>query len=698
MRRAAYRPLTAGKHAREAGMEFRILGPLEVIEGDLPVLVAGAEAAGLLALLLLHANEVVSSDRLVDELWPREDRSRVRRHSRRASRGCARRSGRRLELLATVRSRLRRPRRSRPAGSASLREPSSPGPPTRILRRPQMLLREALALWRGPALADSPTSGSRRRRSAGWTNCTSWRSRNESTPTSRSGGMRRARARARGTRRGAPAARGPARQLMLALYRAGRQAEALERYRAARQALVEELGHRARPALQELEQAILRQDPSLDLAAAGPSTALDPRRRRSTLWRSSRCSQSQSRWRRKPEREIIVARVLGRPRRARRGFRRAERPLRRRSPSAASTARAAAFTSASRRAQTCRGSRPSRTSTSILVSAPPALLEDLDLAELLAHSSLRCRRASSASPGAGACSRAVRRRRARLERDRARGLARRELGAAARARRGPAVEGGRDASRLLASASLAGSARPRRRGRAAARRGRPCTALRPPPRMTPPSQSWASPTAGARTVSGRPAARSSASGQPDAARSQGPPAGRPRAGGEPDALHVVDSRRADQRAHGRRRAASRRPACRGARHGHVAQERGSRRTSCSTLSRERPDRASVCSGLGTDPIEVGRARRPGGSRSKGKRPFGASSATLAKGSAETTLVAGEIAVDSCERLERRLHGVAIVDREYSRPEASQLRECRGEFVDVAPPCPVLRGSRDPHGG
>ena len=58
-------------------------------------------------------------------------------------------------------------------------------------------------------------------------------------------------------------------QLMLALYRSGRQAEALEAYRDGRRVFVEELGIEPGPALQELEGAILRQDPQL----GGPETA-----------------------------------------------------------------------------------------------------------------------------------------------------------------------------------------------------------------------------------------------------------------------------------------------------------------------------------------------------------------------------------------------------------------------------------------
>ena len=56
--------------------------------------------------------------------------------------------------------------------------------------------------------------------------------------------------------------------LMLALYRSGRQAEALDAYQAARRALVDELGIDPSPALQELEQAILRQDPALGCTEA----------------------------------------------------------------------------------------------------------------------------------------------------------------------------------------------------------------------------------------------------------------------------------------------------------------------------------------------------------------------------------------------------------------------------------------------
>jgi DNA-binding SARP family transcriptional activator len=50
-------------------MEYRILGPLEVRVGDGQVELRGARQRELLAVLLLHPNEIVSSDRLIDELW-----------------------------------------------------------------------------------------------------------------------------------------------------------------------------------------------------------------------------------------------------------------------------------------------------------------------------------------------------------------------------------------------------------------------------------------------------------------------------------------------------------------------------------------------------------------------------------------------------------------------------------------------------
>src|SRR5258705_5914550 len=50
-------------------LEFRLLGPLEAVEDNRPLALGGARQRALLAVLLLHANQAVSSDRLIDELW-----------------------------------------------------------------------------------------------------------------------------------------------------------------------------------------------------------------------------------------------------------------------------------------------------------------------------------------------------------------------------------------------------------------------------------------------------------------------------------------------------------------------------------------------------------------------------------------------------------------------------------------------------
>src|SRR6476619_15585 len=50
-------------------MEYRVLGPLEVREGDRPLALGGTKQRALLALLILNANHVVSVERLIDELW-----------------------------------------------------------------------------------------------------------------------------------------------------------------------------------------------------------------------------------------------------------------------------------------------------------------------------------------------------------------------------------------------------------------------------------------------------------------------------------------------------------------------------------------------------------------------------------------------------------------------------------------------------
>src|SRR5215203_2302198 len=167
-------------------MDYRILGPLEVADGDRPIHVGAGRQRTVLALLLIHGNEVVSSERLIDELW----------------RGPA------LSELADTtdaRAQIRRVEERRLLALEGRFEAEL------TLGRDAELVGEIEA-----AVAREPL---------------------------------RERLRA---------------QLMLALYRSGRQVEALEAYRDGRRVLAEQLGLEPGPALTRLERAILEHDQALE--------------------------------------------------------------------------------------------------------------------------------------------------------------------------------------------------------------------------------------------------------------------------------------------------------------------------------------------------------------------------------------------------------------------------------------------------
>src|SRR5918999_2775567 len=134
-------------------MQFRILGPLEASDQERPLDLGATKQRSLLALLLLNANEVVSTDRLIAELWgdspPATVAKSVQIYVSRLrkelpdGRLATRPPGYVLridpaELDFEVFERLRREARGLPPGAAAEK------------------LREALALWRGPPLADLP--------------------------------------------------------------------------------------------------------------------------------------------------------------------------------------------------------------------------------------------------------------------------------------------------------------------------------------------------------------------------------------------------------------------------------------------------------------------------------------------------------------------------------------------------------------
>jgi DNA-binding SARP family transcriptional activator len=250
--------------------EFRLLGPLEARVEGRQIGLGGVRQRTLLVLLLLRANEAVSRDRLIDDLWGSDPPATS------------------ANSLAALVARLRRVLpadllHTTPGGYELRVEPEAidlhrferlveeggaalaGAEPNRAAE----LLRSALALWRGPALADFTYDAFAQPAIVR---------------------LEELRLAALESRIDADLALGrhadlvgelqslllehPLReqlrgQLMLVLYRCGRQAEALETYREGRRVFVEELGIEPGPALQELEGAILRQDPEL----GGPETA-----------------------------------------------------------------------------------------------------------------------------------------------------------------------------------------------------------------------------------------------------------------------------------------------------------------------------------------------------------------------------------------------------------------------------------------
>ena len=273
--------------SRRRPMEFRLLGPIEAVRDGRSLPLGGAKPRALLALLLLHANEVVSRDRLIEALWP-IGRPGAAEHSLDVQVSRLRKAFEPDELARHARRRLRprgRPRadRRRIGSSACSRKADAQTPTGKPA--------EALAVARGRARAlarrgagRSRLRGVRPRRSAtGSRSCGSSRSRSGSTRSSRSDATTHS-----SRELEALIAKHPLRerlrgQLMLALYRSGRQAEALRAYADTPQAARRGARHRAGSALRELEQAILRQDPRSTSPRAASATTKRRRARRRGL-------------------------------------------------------------------------------------------------------------------------------------------------------------------------------------------------------------------------------------------------------------------------------------------------------------------------------------------------------------------------------------------------------------------------------
>jgi DNA-binding SARP family transcriptional activator len=262
-------------------VEFRILGPLEITGRSGKIALPAAKPRTLLGVLLLHANKAVSQDRLANELWGERTPSSA------------------AKLVQTYIGKLRSA-----LGSAVI-ETRSPGYLLRIeeealdaarfrrlvgearqlagqgwLVQASSAYREALVLWRGPALADLSFESFARNEAdqldeervialMDRIDCDLILGHdNELIPELETLVKQH------------PLQERPRAQLMIALYRSGRQADALNLYRETRFTLRDELGLEPSLRLQELEREILRHDPRLDAAPEPPARHKVTRRRR----------------------------------------------------------------------------------------------------------------------------------------------------------------------------------------------------------------------------------------------------------------------------------------------------------------------------------------------------------------------------------------------------------------------------------
>jgi YVTN family beta-propeller protein len=255
------------------GLEFRVLGPVEVRDGGRALPLGGPKLRALLADLILNAGSVVSTARLIDDLWgdapPPAAGHTVETYIARLRRVL--RDGSTPDALLT-----------RPPGYLLDAEPSQ----VDAFRFEQLvrdgtaaagrddhaqassLLCAALALWRGEALAglaDAPFAQSAARRLTDQHLLALERRIDSDLQLGRDQDLV---GELEALIAGHPYHEPFHRQLMLALYRSGRQSDALAVFRRARGLLAEELGIEPGPELRRTEQAILRQDPQLEQRAA----------------------------------------------------------------------------------------------------------------------------------------------------------------------------------------------------------------------------------------------------------------------------------------------------------------------------------------------------------------------------------------------------------------------------------------------
>ena len=270
-------------------MDFRILGPLEVLDEGRAVALGGSKQRALLALLLLHANETLSTDRLIDELWgerpPANAAKTVQMQISRLRKALAGEAGDGSDGVVVTRERGYE-LRSIPSGSTRTASSGSwpRGGGELAAGRPERAaaaLEEALSLWRGAPLADLAYEPFAQREIARLDDLRVAALEQLIEAKLALGGHAEVVGQLEALIGEHPYRERLRAQLMLALYRCDRQADALQAYQDARRALVEELGIEPGERLRELERAILAQDPARPGLAAEeprrPSGAETPR-------------------------------------------------------------------------------------------------------------------------------------------------------------------------------------------------------------------------------------------------------------------------------------------------------------------------------------------------------------------------------------------------------------------------------------
>ena len=248
-------------------MELRLLGPIEVRLEDRPIKLGPRKQRALLAMLALQVGRTVSADRLVEGLWGEEPPSSAPKM---------------VQLYVSHLRPLLEGSGARIVTRSGGYELQLAGDEVDVVRFERLLdesrAREALALWRGDALADvagEPFAAAEIRRLEDLR----LRAAESAIDLDLAAGRH---AEVIGELEGLVTAE-PLRerlhaQRMLALYRSGRQAEALAAYRDARSALVEQIGVEPGAELRRLQDAILAQDPALDVPEAADGEPVSPAR------------------------------------------------------------------------------------------------------------------------------------------------------------------------------------------------------------------------------------------------------------------------------------------------------------------------------------------------------------------------------------------------------------------------------------